>query len=51
MDAKREKWAVSRRDNSVDGRDAKIIYRLTNGEFAKVYVDDVPEWAQIILPE
>ena len=30
---------------------AKIQFRLTNGELAKMYVDDVPEWAQIILPE
>ena len=49
--AKREKWTVGRRDNSVDGQDAKIMYRLTNGELAKMYVDDVPEWAQIIVPE
>ena len=38
-------------DNSVNGQDAKIQFRLTNGELAKMYVDDVPEWAQIILPE
>ena len=50
MAAKREKWAVGRRDNSVDGQDTKIMYRLTNGELAKMYVDDVLEWAQIILP-
>ncbi len=37
-------------DNSVDGQDAKIQFRLTNGELAKVYVEEVPEWAQIILP-
>ena len=37
-------------DNSVDGQDAKIQFRLTSGELAKVYVDEVPEWAQIILP-
>ena len=38
-------------DNSVDNQDASIQYRLTNGKLAKMYVDDVPEWAQIILPE
>ena len=37
-------------DNSADGQDAKIQFRLTNGELAKVYVEEVPEWAQIILP-
>lgn len=38
-------------DNSIDGQDARIQFRLTNGELAKMYVEDVPEWAQIILPE
>ena len=38
-------------DNSVDNQDASIQYRLTNGKLAKMYVDDVPEWAQIILSE
>ncbi|MBR5835635.1 MAG: zeta toxin family protein [Bacteroidales bacterium] len=38
-------------DNSVDNQDASIQYRLTNGKLAKMYVDDIPEWAQIILPE
>lgn len=38
-------------DNSVNGQDAKIQFRLTNGELVKMYVDDVPEWAQIILSE
>lgn len=38
-------------DNSVNGQDAKIQLRLTNGKLAKMYVSEVPEWAQIILPE
>ena len=38
-------------DNSVDGQDAKIQFRLTNGELAKMYVNEVPEWARIILSE
>lgn len=38
-------------DNSVDGQDAKIQFRLTNGELVKMYVEDVPQWAQIIMPE
>ena len=38
-------------DNSVNGLDAKIQFRLTNGKLAKMYVSEVPEWAQIILPE
>ena len=38
-------------DNSVDNQDASIQYRLTNGKLAKMYVEDVHEWAQIILSE
>ena len=38
-------------DNSVNGQDAKIQFRLTNGSLAKLYVNEVPEWAQIILPD
>lgn len=38
-------------DNSVNGQDAKIQFRLTNGKLSKMYVSEVPEWAQIILPE
>lgn len=37
-------------DNSVDGQDAKIQFRLTNGKLVKVYDEEVPKWAQIILP-
>lgn len=38
-------------DNSVDGRDAMPLFRLTNGVLGKLYVDIVPEWARNILPE
>lgn len=38
-------------DNSVNGQDAKIQFRLTNGKLAKMYVSEVPEWALIILPD
>lgn len=37
-------------DNSVDGQDARLQFRLVNGEVKKIYVDDIPEWAQILLP-
>lgn len=37
-------------DNSIDGEDAKIQFRLINGEIGKMYVKEVPEWAQAILP-
>ena len=38
-------------DNSVDGEDAKLQFRLVNGVMGKMYVTDVPEWAQAILPD
>ena len=37
-------------DNSIDGEDARIQFRLSNGKLEKVYVEDIPEWAQILLP-
>lgn len=37
-------------DNSIDGADAKPLFRLSNGALGKRYVDHVPEWAQNILP-
>lgn len=38
-------------DNSVENEDARLLFRLTNGALAKMYVTDVPEWARHILPE
>ena len=38
-------------DNSIDGQDAKIQFRLVNGIMGKLYVTEVPEWAKIILPD
>ena len=37
-------------DNSIDGEDAQILFRLTNGTIGKMYVTEIPEWAQVILP-
>ena len=37
-------------DNSIDGEEARIQFRLSNGKLEKVYVEDIPEWAQILLP-
>lgn len=37
-------------DNSVEDTDARILFRLSNGELAKSYTDDVPDWAKNILP-
>jgi len=38
-------------DNSVDNEDAKPLFRLSNGVMGKKYVNDVPEWAQCLLPD
>ena len=37
-------------DNSIDGEDARIQFRLSNGNLEKVYVENIPEWAQILIP-
>ncbi len=36
-------------DNSIDGEEARIQYRLSNGSVEKVYSNTIPEWAKIIL--
>lgn len=38
-------------DNSIDNVDAQPLFRLSNGTIGKMYVDEVPEWAQCILPD
>ncbi len=38
-------------DNSVDGEDAKLQFRLINGVLGKMYVAEVPVWAQNIVPD
>ena len=36
-------------DNSAEGEDAKLLFRLVDGELKKRYVAVVPEWAQLLL--
>ena len=38
-------------DNSIDGEEARIQFRLVNGVMGKMYVTNVPDWAQAILPD
>lgn len=38
-------------DNSVDGADARLLFRLSDGKVAKRYTYDVPQWAIDILPD
>ena len=37
-------------DNSTDGQDAMLQFRLVDGKLKKMYVQNVPEWAQVLLP-
>lgn len=38
-------------DNSIDGEDARLQFRLQKGEMKKRYVTEITDWAQILLPE
>ena len=38
-------------DNSVENVDARPLFRLTDGHLAKQYSQDIPEWAQLLLPK
>ena len=36
-------------DNSIDDADARLLFRMTDGQLFKQYTDDIPEWATTIL--
>ena len=36
-------------DNSIEDTEARLLFRLSDGELAKRYVEDLPNWAKIIL--
>lgn len=37
-------------DNSIEDTEAQLLFRLSNGELIKRYVDDLPIWATLLLP-
>ncbi|MDE5664735.1 MAG: zeta toxin family protein [Duncaniella sp.] len=37
-------------DNSIEDAEARLLYRLSDGELAKRYVEELPNWASNILP-
>ena len=37
-------------DNSLDGVEARPLFRLKDGQIGKIYADLIPEWAKNILP-
>ena len=36
-------------DNSIDGYEAKLLFRLVDRNVAKVYTEQIPDWAKIII--
>lgn len=36
-------------DNSVDGREARILFRFANGAIIKRYTNDIPLWAKVLM--
>lgn len=36
-------------DNSVDNTEARLLFRMTEGQLFKRYTDDIPLWAQTII--
>ena len=36
-------------DNSIDNQNAQLLFRTTEGRFAKCYTNSIPEWANKIL--
>lgn len=37
-------------DNSIEDTEGRLLFRLSDGELAKRYVDELPNWATTILP-
>lgn len=37
-------------DNSIEDAEARLLFRLSDGELAKRYVEELPKWAAPILP-
>ena len=38
-------------DNSIEDTEARLLFLLSDGELAKRYVDELPNWASTILPK
>ena len=35
--------------NSLDGVDARLLFRMADGKLVKRYFDDIPEWSEVFL--
>ena len=38
-------------DNSIDGQEAKLLFRTVDGKLFKQYEEIIPQWAKIILDD
>ena len=38
-------------DNSIDDDTPRLLFRTVDGKVFKQYKDDIPEWAQMLMPE
>lgn len=38
-------------DNSIEDAEARLLFRLRDGELVKCYFEELPNWASTILPE
>ena len=38
-------------DNSIEGEEARPLFRLKEGQIGKIYTNTIPEWAKDILPK
>jgi predicted ABC-type ATPase len=36
-------------DNSIDDAEARLLFRMTDGQLIKQYTDDIPEWAKTLI--
>lgn len=36
-------------DNSIDDEDAQLLFRLSEGKLVKPYIEELPNWATLIL--
>ncbi len=36
-------------DNSIDGRQAELLFRMVDGQLFKQYVADLPQWSQFLI--
>lgn len=38
-------------DNSVEDAEARLLFRLSDGDLVKCYAEELPDWASTIFPK